>query len=239
MIRKIFILLVLISVGCKPENAGKKGCDTDKIKTAALKPIKQGLPIIGLLVFDGVLTTEVTAPLDVFSKHSEKGEQAFNVITIAETREPLRSEEGLTIIPDYTFGSTPELDVLFVPSGYDMHAQVHNRNTLEFIRNQNRHTDYTVSNCAGAQLIGASGIAEGKKIVTYIGGGKELQKEYPKLLVQNDSLISFVEDGKFLSANGNLASYIASLELLERLSGKAHREYVESSLYLQRLKEWK
>jgi transcriptional regulator GlxA family with amidase domain len=96
-----------------------------------------------------------------------------------------------------------------------------------------------VSNCAGAQLIGASGIADGKKIVTYIGGGKELQKEYPKLLVQNDSLISFVEDGKFLSANGNLASYIAALELLERLSGKAHREYVESSLYLQRLKEWK
>jgi len=63
MIRKIFILIVIISVGCKPENAGKKAGDTDKIKTATLKPIKQGLPIIGLLVFDGVLTTEVTAPL--------------------------------------------------------------------------------------------------------------------------------------------------------------------------------
>lgn len=243
MIRKIFILIMFFSVSCKPENAGKTAGDqarnTDKIITDVLKPIKQGLPIIGLLVFDGVLTTEVTAPLDVFSKHSEMGKQAFNVITIAETKEPLSSEEGLMIIPDYTFGNAPELDVLFVPSGYDMHAQVHNRNILEFIRNQNTHTDYTVSNCAGAQLIGASGIADGKKIVTYIGGGKELQKEYPKLLVQNDSLISFVEDGKFLSSNGNLASYISSLELLEKLAGKPHRKYVESYLYLDRLKQWR
>ncbi|MBT8294591.1 MAG: glutamine amidotransferase, partial [Eudoraea sp.] len=99
-------------------------------------------------------------------------------------------------------------------------------------------TEYTVSNCAGAQLIGKSGIADGKKIVTWIGGGEQLQKDYPNLKVQNDSLVTFVKDGKFLSSNGNLASYISALELVEIMTNKEHRKFVESYLYLDRLQNW-
>lgn len=243
MTRINLMLLLALALACNPEHQGKKDSairtNADSIQRKDSKPLKEGLPIIGLLVFEGVLTTEVTAPLDVFSKHTEAGQQAFNVITIAESAGPLTSEEGLTILPDFTFGNAPELDVLFVPSGYDMQAQLRNKRITDFIRQQNTFTDYTVSNCAGAQLIGASGIADGKRIVTYIGGGRELQKDYPALLVQDDSLVTYVEDGKFLSSNGNLASYISSLELLEKLAGKAHRKYVESYLYLRRLQEWR
>lgn len=96
-----------------------------------------------------------------------------------------------------------------------------------------------MSNCAGATLIGESGIADGKKIVTWIGGGVDLQKNYPNLKVEDDAKVSYMEDGKFLSSNGNLASYISSLELLEKLSSKKHRKFVESYLYLERLQNWK
>lgn len=243
MTRINLMLLLALALACNPEHQGKKDdaitTNADSIQRKASKHLKGGLPIIGLLVFEGVLTTEVTAPLDVFSKHTAAGQQAFNVITIAENTRPITSEEGLTIIPDFTFDKAPELDILFVPSGYDMQAQLSNKRITDFIKLQNTFTDYTVSNCAGAQLIGASGIADGKRIVTYIGGGRELQKDYPALLVEDDSLVTYVEDGKFLSSNGNLASYISSLELLEKLAGKAHRQYVESYLYLRRLQEWR
>ncbi len=207
--------------------------------TKHLKPFKKDLPVIGLLMYPGVLTTEVTAAADVFAKPTEAGVQLFNVITIAETSTPIVSEEGLKIVPDYTFENCPPLKVLFVPSAYDMYAQVHNARIVEFIKEKNKETDYTVSNCAGAQLIGASGIADGKKIVTWIGGGKQLQKDYPNLIVQNDSLVTYIEDGKFISSNGNLASYISSLELLEKMTGPEHRKFVESYLYLDRLQGWK
>jgi transcriptional regulator GlxA family with amidase domain len=191
------------------------------------------------LMYHGVLTTEVTAAADVFTKLTEDGTQLFNVITIAETANPIVSEEGLKIVADYTFEDCPTLKVLFVPSAYDMYAQVHNAKIVEFIKEKNKETDYTVSNCAGAQLIGASGIAAGKKIVTWIGGGKQLQKDYPNLIVQNDSLVSYAEDGKFISSNGNLASYISALELLEKMTSPAHRKFVESYIYLDRLQGWK
>ncbi|WP_375559764.1 DJ-1/PfpI family protein [Bernardetia sp. OM2101] len=204
-----------------------------------LKSLNPDLPIIGLLMYDDVLTTELTAPMDVFTKQSEDGKQLFNVITIAEKYEVITSEEGLKIFPDYILENAPKLDILIVPSAYDMSLQVKNKNLVEFIKNQNQNTDYTVSNCAGATLIGESGIADGKKIVTWIGGGKDLQKNYPNLKVQDDGKVSYIEDGKFLSSNGNLASYISSLELLEKLSSKEHRKFVESYLYLDRLQDWK
>ena len=202
------------------------------------KKIDENLPIIGLLMYDDVLTTELTAPMDVFTKHTEDGKKLFNVITIAETYDFIVSEEGLKMFPDYTIENAPQLDVLIVPSAYDMTLQVKNENLVNFIKAQNSNTKYTVSNCGGASLIGESGIANGKKIVTWIGGGEDLQKNYPNLKVQNDDEVSFVEDGKFLSSNGNLASYISSLELLEKMTSVEHRKFVESYLYLDRLKNW-
>ncbi|MFV0541786.1 MAG: DJ-1/PfpI family protein [Aestuariibaculum sp.] len=202
------------------------------------KKLDKSLPTIGLLMYDDVLTTELTAPMDVFTKYTENGKKLFNVITIAETYDFIVSEEGLKMFPDYTIENSPVLDVLIVPSAYDMALQVKNENLINFIKTQNNNTAFTVSNCGGASLIGESGVADGKKIVTWIGGGKDLQKNYPNLKVQNDGEVSYIEDGKFLSSNGNLASYISSLELLEKMTNKEHRKFVESYLYLDRLKDW-
>ena|SRR5690606_16902055 len=241
----LFLAIAIAVVGCKNKTEIENSSESIDVqnpeldtKSDALKEINDSLPIIGLLMYEGVLTTEVTATMDVFAKPTQDGKQLFNVITIAETADEIVSEEGLKIVPDYTFENCPKLDVLFVPSAYDMYAQVHNPAIVNFIKEQNKNTQYTVSNCAGAHLIGESGIADGKKIVTWIGGGEELQKNYPNLKVQNDSVVSYVEDGKFLSSNGNLASYISALNLLEKMTNRQHADFVKSYLYLDVLQNW-
>ncbi len=236
--KNLLILFISISLLACSSKEEYNTLGTKIPEQKELKKINPDLPIIGIMAYNGVLMTEVTAPLDVFTKKDSTGKELFNVIIIAENDATIDTEEGLKIIPDYTFENTPDVDVLFIPSAYDMYTQVQNSKIIAFIKAQNKHTKYTVSNCGGAQLIGKSGIADGKKIVTWIGGGKDLQKDYPNLIVQDDSLVSFVEDGKFMSANGNLASYISSLELLEKLSDLNHRKFVESYLYLDRLKNW-
>tara|TARA_R110002096_G_scaffold435015_2_gene659090 strand:+ start:23 stop:778 length:756 start_codon:yes stop_codon:yes gene_type:complete len=250
MIRKFgFITLIFATIltSCnndksksKVENSEIKKTEqkTDTL-TKHIKPFNPELPTIGLLMYNGVLQSEVIATSDVFAKPTEDGKQLFNVVSIAETESPITTEEGMHFVPDYTFENCPKLTALFVPSAYDMYAQVHNEKIVNFIREKNKETEYVVSNCAGAQLIGKSGIADGHKIVTWIGGGKELQKEYPNLKVQNDSLVTFVEDGKFSSSNGNLASYISALNLVEKMTSLEHRNFVESYLYLDRLQNWK
>ncbi|MFD2099337.1 DJ-1/PfpI family protein [Flagellimonas iocasae] len=241
-----FLIGVILSScnGNKTKTAAKVE-ETTEITAASdtltkhLKPFDANLPTIGLLMYHGVLQSEVVATSDVFAKPTEDGKQLFNVITIAETENPITTEEGLHLVPDYTFTNCPKLTALFVPSAYDMYAQVHNSNLVDFIKQKNEETEYTVSNCGGAQLIGESGIADGHKIVTWIGGGEQLQKDYPNLKVQDDDSVTFVKDGKFVSSNGNLASYISALELVEIMTSPEHRKFVESYLYLDRLQDWK
>lgn len=243
----IILIFATIIIGCNSDKS-KNNLESENINhtekktdtlTKHLKPFKADLPTIGLLMYNGVLQSEIIATSDVFAKPTEDGKQLFNVVSIAETENPITTEEGMHFVPDYTFENCPKLTALFIPSAYDMYAQVHNDKIVNFIKKKNQETKFTVSNCAGAQLIGKSGIADGHKIVTWIGGGEQLQKEYPNLKVQNDSLVTFVEDGKFSSSNGNLASYIAALNLLEKMTSYQHRKFVESYLYLDRLQNWK
>lgn len=200
------------------------------------KSFDKSLPTVGVLLFDNVLMTEVTAPVDVFSKPGKDGKRLFNVITVAQSIQPVPMESGLRVLPDFTFQDCPKLNVLVVSSAYDMEKVVASTKIVEFVKSHGEATDFTMSNCAGAHLIGASGVANGRRIVTYIGGGELLQKTYPELSVQDDSKVSFVKDGRMISSNGNLASYISALELLEEMTDRQHRKFVESQLYLDRLR---
>tara|TARA_R110002051_G_scaffold32647_2_gene73754 strand:- start:1151 stop:1906 length:756 start_codon:yes stop_codon:yes gene_type:complete len=249
MIRKLGIIILMFATILTSCNTDKSKSEVENPEftkteqktdtlTKHLKPFNPELPTIGLLMYNGVLQSEVIATSDVFAKPTEDGKQLFNVISIAETESPITTEEGMHFVPDYTFDNCPKLTVLFVPSAYDMYAQVHNEKIVNFIKEKNKETEYVVSNCAGAQLIGKSGIADGFRIVTWIGGGEQLQKDYPNLKVQNENLVTFVEDGKFSSSNGNLASYISALKLLEKMTSSEHRKFVESYLYLDRLQNW-
>ena len=199
------------------------------------KELNPLLPTIGILLFEGFLSNELVAPLDVFSRPDHGGKKRFNVITIGKEIIPFRSEEGLLVLPDFGFAEAPPLDVLIVPSSMDPAIQVRDQELVDFIRQQNESTAYTASHCAGAFLIGASGIADGHKIVTYCGGSVSLQEQYPRLIVQDDQLNRVVSDGKFISSNGNLVSYPASLDLLEKMTSREHRHFVEKELLIDKL----
>ena len=193
------------------------------------------LPKIGILIFEGFLANEVVAPLDVFTKAQENGKSLFNVFLVAENDSAYVSEEGLKIIPDLTIANCPDLDVLVVPSSMNPENQTKNPTLVSFIKKQSKKTEYTASHCAGAFLLGEAGIADGKQIVTYCGGSKALQNDYPNLLVQDDNVNAVVTDGKIISSNGNLVSYLASLELLEKMAGTEQRKQVENELLIHKL----
>lgn len=200
------------------------------------KQMENELPKIGILIFEGFLANEVVAPLDVFTKAQEKGKSLFNVFLVAEKDSVYVSEEGLKVIADLTIRNCPDLDVLIVPSSMNPDYQTNNQVLVNFIKRQSEKVDYTASHCAGAFLLGEAGIADGKRIVTYCGGSEELQNDYPNLIVQNDKLNTVVTDGKIISSNGNLVSYLASLELLEKMAGAEQRKQVENELLIDKLK---
>ncbi|WP_420572613.1 DJ-1/PfpI family protein [Kordia sp.] len=228
-----FAFVITYAISCTTQEKNKTAND----KNISMNKVNENLPTIGILIFEGVIMNEVIAPLDVFSKNEKNSDnQLFNVILIAKEHKTYVSAQGLQILPDYTLADVPNLKVLVVPSSYTPEKQTADKELIEFIKQQNQVTDYISSHCAGAFLIGEAGIAADKNIVTYVTGGELLKEQYPNLKVADDTKVATMKDGKFLSSNGNLVSYTSSLELLEILTNKTQRLYVEESILLNELK---
>ncbi|MFT7561992.1 MAG: transcriptional regulator GlxA family with amidase domain [Flavobacteriales bacterium] len=190
---------------------------------------------IGILVFDGFLTSDATAPIEVFGAASKKAWfSRYEVVTIAATRKKtVKSEEGLTIIADFSIYDEIELDALIAVSAYDMRAVLNNNDLISYVRRQSKTSTWMASNCSGASILGAAGILDGKRVTTWAGGEKTLQNKYPKANVQFDQNV--VVDEGLITSNGGPVSYQGAFELLTQLSSKAYSDKIAEDIGFTRL----
>ena len=197
--------------------------------------VSAGSSKIGILVFDGFLTSDVTAPIEVFGAATKKSWfSSYEVIVVSATKiKSVLSEEGLRIIADKTIYDELELDVLLVPSAYDMDEFLSNQDLIKYIKKQSLSASWMASNCSGAFLLGEAGILDGKKATTWAGGEKGLSKAYPKIKVQYDQNV--VVDDKVITSNGGPVSYQAAFELLSKLSSEKFANEISESIQFNRL----
>jgi transcriptional regulator GlxA family with amidase domain len=190
---------------------------------------------VGVVVFEGFLSAEVVAPLEVFTKASSEGSQRFEVFTVAASGKPVRSNEGLVVQPSVSFAGCPELDILVVPSTLAMDSLLADQALLSFIKARGARARYLASHCAGAFLLGQAGLLDGKRATTYVGGAGSLQKMCPRARVQGSEQV--VVDGNLVTSIGGAVSYEGSLALLERVAGPELADRVAAGLYYFRWKE--
>jgi len=190
---------------------------------------------IGILVFDGFLTSDVTAPIEVFGAATKKSWfSSYQVVVISATNnKEVLSEEGLRIIADKTIYDDIKLDVLLVPSAYEMGEFLNNKDLINYIKKQNESASWMVSNCSGAFLLGEAGVLDGKKATTWAGGEKGLLKSYPKIKVQFDKNV--VIDKRVITSNGGPVSYQAAFELLSKLSSDKFAKEISEAIQFNRL----
>lgn len=189
---------------------------------------------IGILVYDGVLTSDVTAPLEVFGVASRlTWFSDYEAITVSVSdQKSITTEEGLKIGVDAWIGDLPELDVLILTSSYDMDPLIENNQLIEFIQSTSKEADWMASNCSGAYLLAEAGLLNGKKATTWAGGESDLQKDYPAVKVQVNQ--NFVVDDKVITSNGSLVSYQAALKLLHLMSSESKAQEVADALQYSR-----
>lgn len=190
---------------------------------------------IGILVFEGFLTSDVTAPVEVFGAATKKSWfSSYEVILVSATKNTrVLSEEGLNVVADKTIYDKLDLDILIIPSAYDMDDLLGNKDLIAFIKKQGRTASWMASNCSGAFLLGESGLLDGKKATTWAGGEKSLARAYPKIRVQYDQNV--VVDDKVITSNGGPVSYQAAFELLAKLSSKKFAKEISESIQFNRL----
>jgi transcriptional regulator GlxA family with amidase domain len=192
---------------------------------------------IGIIVFDGFLTSDVTAPVEVFGAATKKSWfSSYQVILISATRNTsVVSEEGLRVVADKSIYDKMKVDVLLVPSSYEMDPLIRNKDLIDFIRKQARSAAWVGSNCSGAFLLGEAGLLDNKRATTWAGGEKELANRYPKVRVQYDQNV--VVDAGVITSNGGPVSYQAALELLAKLSSESLATEISTAIQFPRLQQ--
>jgi transcriptional regulator GlxA family with amidase domain len=194
---------------------------------------------IGILVYDDVLTSDVTAPAEVFGVASRKSWFSnYAVLLIGVDREAkvITTEEGLRLTVDATIYDAPELDVLIVTSSYVMDTLFANKDLTAFLQRQAKQVTWLASNCSGAFLYAHAGLLDGYRATTWAGGEKQLQREFPAIDVVEDRNV--VVDRNRISSNGGLPSYQGALVLLTQMSSERKAKEVFETIQLNRLIAW-
>lgn len=194
---------------------------------------------IGILVYDKVLSSDVTAPAEVFGVATRKSWFSdYEVLLIGVDRDAsvVTTEEGIRLTVDRTIYDNPKLDALIVTSSYVMDTLFENKDLINFLKEQAQDVSWLASNCSGAFLYAHAGLLDGYTATTWAGGEKQLQREFPKINVVEDRNV--VVDRNRISSNGGVPSYQSALVLLAQMSSERKAKEVFKTIQLNRLIPW-
>ncbi len=196
---------------------------------------------IGFLVLEGTYNTELVAPMDVLQHVVGRVEPAPRVFTVGLTREPVRTAEGLRVLPDYSIDDAPEIDILVVASTVESRGKDRrNEKLVSWLKSTGENARHVVSLCWGAFLLAEAGLLDGGPATTFPTDYDLFEKDYPKIDVKRD--LSFVDAGKVLTSAGGVKSYEVAMYLVENLYGKEVAQGIASGLLIDwdraRLEFW-
>jgi transcriptional regulator GlxA family with amidase domain len=167
----------------------------------------------GILLFPDVEVLDFTGPVEVFGMFARYVEKDWQVITVAETTDPVLAIPSLRTLPDYSFDDCPPLDVLLVPGGLGTRPAVTNGRLLDFVRRSGANAQWVTSVCTGALVLQAAGFLEGRKATTHWGALDEL-RALPGVEVVEER---FVHDGNVITAAGVSAGIDMTLYLIGQI----------------------
>lgn len=173
-----------------------------------------------VVLFDDVDTLDFSGPLEVLSITGQRatGPVPFTVTTVAERKAPpITTRSGLSIIPYYTYKNAPQADIVIVPGGLGARHELHNRATLDFLREQASDAELIVSVCTGALLLGKAGLLDGLSATTHHAAFDELHSVAPLCNIVRDK--RYVDNGKIITSAGITAGIDTALYIVQRLVG--------------------
>jgi putative intracellular protease/amidase len=166
----------------------------------------------------GNAVTEVADTLAPYVAFKTAG--AFNVITVAERRLPVALSGGLDVVPHFTFAELDtrlgrDPDLIIVPNIVDVRG---NDAVRTWVREHGRGQSLVMSVCAGAEMLAATGLIDGRRATTHWGDIGRIERSYPGVLWVRGH--RYVDDGQFVSTAGILSGIDGSLHMIDRLRGR-------------------
>ncbi|MCB0065152.1 MAG: DJ-1/PfpI family protein [Caldilineaceae bacterium] len=175
---------------------------------------------VAILLFPGVELLDFAGPFEVFSAariDPADRERLMEVFTVAEALEPIKCNNPLTVLPDYTLENCPPADILVVPGGMGTRTAIDRPGLINWIANRAHQAELMTSVCTGSFLLAKAGLLAGRATTTHWASIDRMRTDFPDLEVRENA--RWVDAGDIVSSAGVSAGIDMALYILQRLYG--------------------
>ena len=142
-------------------------------------------------------------------------DDGVEVVTVAETDDPVRCAKGLRVFADRTWDQLGSVDVLVYPGGIGTRAQLGDERIRARMRSLAADGTLMTSVCTGSLVFADAGLLDGRPSTTHWGALELLATLGERIEVRPDA--RFVDDGEIITAAGVSAGIDVALHLVARL----------------------
>ncbi len=175
---------------------------------------------LGIFVFEEVEVLDFAGPFDVFSVAAQLSDyQLLQVSTFGTSQTPIRTKNGLQVIPDTGLDSLESMDFLVIPGGDGTKKIIQNPGVLASLQSKINSSQWTMSVCSGSRILGKTGFLDHKAYCTHHEVFESMEEIVPTGMPQPQ--LRFVQsDRKIWTAAGISAGIDLALHLTELTFGK-------------------
>jgi cyclohexyl-isocyanide hydratase len=124
---------------------------------------------LGLVFYPGMTSLDIIGPQQVLS--SLPGIETYRVW---KTLDPIKTDDGMIVLPDTTFANCPQLDILCIGGGLRQAAVEDDPELLAFLHKQGSTAKYVTSVCGGSIFLAKAGLLEGYRAASHWAGRPQL-----------------------------------------------------------------
>ncbi|MCL6271828.1 helix-turn-helix domain-containing protein [Sansalvadorimonas sp. 2012CJ34-2] len=188
---------------------------------------------IYLLALDGMIATSLTLPLEMLNaarqmQRAARDSRPVSVLSIiGDSRKPIKTTGGLTLLPDRSYRNQPQADIIFVPSFWRNPATLPRRwpEVCDWLARQARQGAHICATGTGVFMLAEAGLLDGRPATTHWFYFDKLQECYPELLVKRHHLIT--QAGNIYCAGSVNSIADLTIHLIEDRLGRSFARRVE------------
>ena len=166
-----------------------------------------------ILAYDGVQLLDVTGPIEVFEAARERGAR-YRVLVASPDGSDVVTGSRTRLGADLSFAELPRrIGTLVVPGAPDWRAITSDSRLVAAVADVARRSRRTASVCAGAFVLAAAGLLDGRRATTHWELAPDFARAFPGIRLDADAI--FVADGPIHTSAGITAGIDLCLALVE------------------------
>jgi len=177
---------------------------------------------IAIVIHDGVQALDVAGPLDVFAEANGflGDEQGYDISVIGAEARPMRSSNGLSLMPDRVFDRAAEVfHTALIAGGPNLPSRPNDEAMSVWLQQWGTRAERYGSICTGAFALGHAGLLNGRRVTTHWQNAQHLAAMFPEAEVEHDRI--YLRDEKMVTSAGVTAGIDLALALVAEDHGAA------------------